>query len=613
MPWTVDDVEKFKKGLSDKGKKQYVRIANSVLKRLMDKGMSEKDAAASAIKQANGVVINTNSGNYSVYRNKQKLNYDVNLVVHQEKAHLVIPVVMMVEGVHNGNQGAIYHPIEELGKVPASWNGIPVVINHPEEEGIAVSANSPDIIDNVTVGRVYNTSVDGNKLKAEVWIDEDKLNTVCPKVLDNINDTKEVEVSLGMFTDNEESEGEWNGEKYVKIARNHRPDHLAILPDAIGACSCADGCGLGANKLNTENMEINATVTDMAAKRKELGMSLGEFYAIPGDNDSDSHLPIFDEAHVRAAMSRWNQVKGVSAEEKASAHSKIAAKAKKLKIAITNFSEDVSGQSIAELCDNKDASYNELMDAMRQKVNGLDNETHYHSPEDLFPNHVIYSKRPKYGSGQQKMFKQKYTYDNGSLDFSGNPVEVRKKIDYVNANKDIQSSLEGDAGVELSNFINLNKEVKQMANEKCPKCLEKVNALIANKQTKFAEADREWLLTQDEVHLDKLFPEEVAPVEKVVEKVIEVNKLSPEDQADLAWARRTRKEKRESIIRDIQANTETGVWDDVTLNAFTDDVLDKMAKSIKKEVVADYSLNANVQSSTGSVDILYPAGVEIKK
>lgn len=28
------------------------------------------------------------------------------------------------------------------------------------------------------------------------------------------------------------------------VARNHRPDHLAILPDQVGACSLADGAGL---------------------------------------------------------------------------------------------------------------------------------------------------------------------------------------------------------------------------------------------------------------------------------------------------------------------------------------------------------------------------------
>ena len=252
MPWKTDeDVKKHKKGLTSKQSAQWRRIANSVRKKLMAKGMSEKEAATSAIKQANGVVMNVNEskGVYSSYKSKQVLEYDVKLVVHQEKAHLVVPVVMMVEGVHNGSQGPLLHEIAELGKFPESWNGRPVVIYHPEDEdGNPISANSPEVVDKVTVGRVYNTTVEDNKLKAEVWFDEDKLNSVSPEILEDINETKEVEVSLGMFTENKMEKGVYEEEEYIGVAMNHRPDHLAILPDQVGACSCKDGCGLGANK-----------------------------------------------------------------------------------------------------------------------------------------------------------------------------------------------------------------------------------------------------------------------------------------------------------------------------------------------------------------------------
>ena len=257
MPWTVKDVDSHKKGLTDKQKKQWVRIANSVRKKEITKGKSEKEADASAIKQANGVVLNTNEskGVYSSYLiQKQPLEYDVKLTTHQEKAHLVVPVTMMVEGVHNGSQGPLLHEITELGKFPESWNGIPVVIYHPQRDGTPVSANSPDIIDKELVGRVYNTNVDDNKLKAEVWLDEDRLNSISENTLEAVNDLKEVEISLGMFTENEMENGEYEGEEYIGVAHNHRPDHLAILPDQIGACSLKDGCGLGANK-KQEDME----------------------------------------------------------------------------------------------------------------------------------------------------------------------------------------------------------------------------------------------------------------------------------------------------------------------------------------------------------------------
>ena len=54
MPWTVEDVDKHKKGLTDKQKEQWVAVANSALERCEEKGGS--DCEASAIKQANSVV-----------------------------------------------------------------------------------------------------------------------------------------------------------------------------------------------------------------------------------------------------------------------------------------------------------------------------------------------------------------------------------------------------------------------------------------------------------------------------------------------------------------------------------------------------------------------------
>lgn len=184
---------------------------------------------------------------YSVYTNKQGA-YEVEIKTHLKKKNLVIPVTMMVEGVHNGSHGPLLHLIDDLGKFPASWDGIPVVINHPQKEGVNVSANSPDIIEERCTGRVYGTYVDGTKLRAYVWLEEEKLGSISEDALLAINEKQPIEVSVGVFTEDEIEEGEYNGENYEAIARNHRPDHLALLPDGVGACSLKDGCGLRANK-----------------------------------------------------------------------------------------------------------------------------------------------------------------------------------------------------------------------------------------------------------------------------------------------------------------------------------------------------------------------------
>lgn len=246
MPWTINDVDRFKRGLSENEKRQWVRIANSTLEKCKERNPNN-NCEARAIRQANGVVgnvVNTNQSNITLN------NYEIRYEEHQNERHLVVPVVMMTEGVHNGSHGSLYHPADELGKYPDSWNGIPVSVLHPEMDGYNVSANSPDIIDSQVVGRVYNTRLENGALKSEAWLKESDLLKVSPEAYVYLLQGKPLEVSLGMFTDDDPIEGNWNGENYIGVARNHRPDHLALLPGQVGACSWDDGCGVRSNQLN---------------------------------------------------------------------------------------------------------------------------------------------------------------------------------------------------------------------------------------------------------------------------------------------------------------------------------------------------------------------------
>lgn len=162
---------------------------------------------------------------------------------HQDgKKYLVAPVVMMVEGVHNGSRGPLFHPISELGKDPQTWEGMPVTVHHPQEGGKFVSAN-----DNHAVGKVSAPKVEDRKLKAEAWLDEQKLIAASPQAYQHIIEGRPIEVSIGVFTEEVEMAGVWNDEQYSAIARNHRPDHLALLPGDVGACSWQDGCGIRVN------------------------------------------------------------------------------------------------------------------------------------------------------------------------------------------------------------------------------------------------------------------------------------------------------------------------------------------------------------------------------
>ena len=152
----------------------------------------------------------------------------------------------------------------------------------------------------------------------------------------------------------------------------------------------------------------------------------------------------------------------------------------------------------------------------------------------------------------------------------------------------------------------------------CPVCIEKVDKLIANEQTKFVEADREWLLTQDEAQLDKLVPNEVEPVEveKIVEKKVEANALSDEDKAALAYGRKQLAERKASMIKGIQDNTED-VWTEEALLAMDEGTLENVYKSVKKKEddVTDYSLQGTppVNNKAGNVEPLLPAGIEVNE
>lgn len=162
------------------------------------------------------------------------------------RKHLVVPAVMITVGVHNGSAGPVFYPASELQKSVPFWNAKPVVVYHPDLSSGGI-AGSPVVFNQQKIGTLFNVRFEGNALKCECWIDPERCASVDNRVLSAIQKNSVVEVSTGLFCDFENEKGVWNGEDYDAIARNIRPDHLAILPDLIGACSIADGAGLCRN------------------------------------------------------------------------------------------------------------------------------------------------------------------------------------------------------------------------------------------------------------------------------------------------------------------------------------------------------------------------------
>lgn len=165
--------------------------------------------------------------------------------------HTVIPLVALVEGVLQGVNAPApeYVSAEAMARSVMSWNGRPVVIDHPRVNGQLVSANLPEVLETELVGQVFNARVEEGKLKMEAWVNNkdygaERINNTLSRVLEG----EVVELSTGFFADVQNMSGRFQDEPFDAVLTNIQPDHLAILSEGKGACSVEDGCG--ANRVN---------------------------------------------------------------------------------------------------------------------------------------------------------------------------------------------------------------------------------------------------------------------------------------------------------------------------------------------------------------------------
>ncbi|MGV8951366.1 MAG: 2'-5' RNA ligase family protein [Cypionkella sp.] len=157
------------------------------------------------------------------------------------RSYAVAPVVALIEGVRNG----LLVTAAVIGKYVEAWNGRAVPLRHPMRNGEYVSANSPEVVGAEVVGTTFNFRMDGERLVGELWIDEAKASGIpdAKKTLARLDAGDVVEVSTAFWADDDELSGEWNGMAFAGAVYNLHPDHVALLPDQIGACSVAQGCG----------------------------------------------------------------------------------------------------------------------------------------------------------------------------------------------------------------------------------------------------------------------------------------------------------------------------------------------------------------------------------
>jgi hypothetical protein len=241
MPWTIGDVDRFKAGLSREEKRRWVEVANSALRRCLDNGGSQDDCEARAIRQANGITGNT----MQIHEYAAHLDGQIRRERLEGHDYLVAPVVAVREGVLNG----FYVPGEEIAAFVDAWNGRPLPVYHPRDPqtGEHVTANTPERLTRYNIGHFFNAHYDESDkaLKGEIWVNTHKARQVeqGQEVLRRLENNQPLDVSTAFWSQDEYRSGELHGQTYQGIRRYLRPDHLALLPNARGACSWEDGCG----------------------------------------------------------------------------------------------------------------------------------------------------------------------------------------------------------------------------------------------------------------------------------------------------------------------------------------------------------------------------------
>lgn len=393
--------------------------------------------------------------------------------------HTVIPVVMLVEGViHPGNAPSPELALaEEFGRFPDSWNGRPVVLDHPKINGMPVPANSPDVLEDYAFGMLFNTTLDDKKLKSEIWINNVRVAGMEERFQEAVNRLKNgddvVEVSTGLFSLLEDAKGVYDGETYDRIWRDVVPDHLAVLPDGIiGACSVEDGCG--APRLNAEYMAESSS-----------GLRLNSVH-LKDNAGCDCEDPSNCDCHTRYSK-----------------RSLFKALKERLKDSLTFMFRD-----------------NELgmMDGDIREALGqaLITRTSY------FWIVGVYQENSSGGTFVYEDFIDYKTYaldyqirDDGAIILSGEPTHVRPVTQFVPVVVEGAEPTTNSVPVTKEEDITVNKEAK-------------VKALIDNAATKFTEEDRDWLMALEEEQLAKL------EVEEPQEPPVEPQNSDPEPQEPAA-------------------------------------------------------------------------------
>lgn len=211
------------------------------------------------------------------------------------RKHLVAPVVAVSEGVLNGG----FLPFQEIQKSAPGWNGTPVTVNHPEDgDGNFLPASAPEVLEEYQIGRFLNVEAndDGAKLDGEVWIDlvqvkwlvenGDELGDEAKQTVEMLRDGDPLEVSTGYWHGVVQESGEFEGHEFDAVQVELLPDHLAVLPNAEGACNWdGDTTQSGCGAPRTNAVDVDGPIANAVGNRDPPA---GAAFALNADQSTAS-------------------------------------------------------------------------------------------------------------------------------------------------------------------------------------------------------------------------------------------------------------------------------------------------------------------------------------
>lgn len=173
--------------------------------------------------------------------------------------YVIARVTLISPGVLSGSQGSLLYEEADMAASVGDWEGKPITLNHPEPP---LRGDSPEV---TRLGWVRNARMENGRLVAEAWFLVNAVRNHYPELLSQIEAGKPVEVSTGLQVAVEFASGvDHRGRPYDRIARNYRPDHLAVLVGQVGACSVRDGCGVNNERKEEMCTCNNRVATDQA-------------------------------------------------------------------------------------------------------------------------------------------------------------------------------------------------------------------------------------------------------------------------------------------------------------------------------------------------------------